>query len=206
MLKITNSPQITSQIAVSVAEQKTMASLGDPYTSSISFAKSKSKGIWGMFRGCFSWLANLCGKILTGLKNALLKWTCLGECYKEEEGTKTPKETDWAQVKVTFTGIKEAVFPATAESKKDGKGRQTRFNQFYKDLPGPAKDLFHKHIALALARLNGCGTESAQEEYVSKNWTELSKEFERIMIMLNSDFPFELKDAVESFEKELDRK
>jgi len=205
MLKVTNPLQIISQIEVSTSEQRETASSGDPYTSSISFAKSKSKGIGGVFRSCFSWIASFFGRILSGLKDALLKWTCLGECYEEEKNTKTPKEADWAQVKVTFTGIKEAVFPS-AESKKDGKGRQTRFNQFYKDLSGTAKDLFHKHIGLALARQAGCDTANAQEEYVNKNWTDISKEFDRILTMIKDDFPWELKEAVESFEKEIQKR
>lgn len=210
MLKITPAPQSISQIEVSAADQRKIAPQSQLYTSSISFAKSKSKGIWAVCRSCLTWIASLCGKILTGIKDALLKWTCLGECYKEEEKTEVAKETDWAQVKETFTGIKESVFPASAESKKDGKGRQTRFNEFYKDLPSPAKDLFHKHIGMALARHIVGENGEAQEQYVTKNWTDISKEFERIVSSVadpqTKESCWELKEAVESFEKELQKR
>jgi hypothetical protein len=210
MLKITPAPQSVSQIEVSAADQRKIVSESQLCTSSISYAKSKSTGIWRVFSSCFTWIASLCGKILTGIKDALLKWTCLGECYKEEEKQEVAKETDWAQVKETFTGIKEAVFPVTPESKKDGKGRQTRFNEFYKDLPGPAKDLFHKQIALALARHIVGDNGEAQEQYATKNWTDISKEFQRILSSVadpqSKESCWELKEAVLSFEKELQKR
>lgn len=195
MLNRISSEKPAPQFEISTTANPQLIPSPDRYDTSIS---SKIEGNGGVIARCFSQIANFFGRVLTAIKNALLNWTCLGECFKKEE----KKEIDWAQVKATFSGIKQAVFPETKKAKEDIKTRLVNFKIYYNELPSQVKLLLHKHILMAYAYHQEGIPESKIEEYVNKNWTDLGGEFERILGDIQS---WELIEAVKTLEKELEK-
>lgn len=187
------SPVRTSaQIESQASERPQTFTTRPEYQSTLCSKGSKSKGISGFFSSCFAWISNTCNRIWTAIKNAFSK--CFGNA-------KVEKDVDWEAAKETFTGIYQAVRPDSSAAGNDAKNCQRRFDLHYKQLEGPARELFLKHIAFAIAEKNGCKSREAQEKHSYENWSVISKEFKDILADISRT---ELRDAVISFGKELE--
>lgn len=182
----------TAQIESQVVERIPSFTSVQKYQSTLCSAASKSKGISGFFSSCFSWISKTCSRIWSAIKDAFSKW--FG--YSKEE-----KNVDWEAAKKTFTGINQAVFPGSSAVGNDVKSRQSRFDLHYKQLEGPARERFLKHIAFAIAEKHGCMSREEQEKHANENWTVIAKEFKDILADISRT---ELRDAVKSFERELE--